>query len=1005
MGVFEHGPPPSPREAALPAEVPVTLFPPRVPDHELLRLIGRGSYGQVWLARNIVGTLRAVKAVFRLAFEHDRPFDREFAGLQRYEPVSRSHPGLVNILQIGRTADGGCFYYVMELADDANAAAGGDPAFYQPKTLAGELRRRGPLPLAECLDLALALASALGHLHQARLVHRDLKPSNIIFIHGRPRIADIGLVSESGDTRSLVGTEGFFPPQGTGLPQADLFALGKVLYEASTGLDRLRFPQIPPAWLSDPQCGAWMEFNEVLAQACETDPARRYQSAEEMTADLALLRVGKSLRRLHGLERRLRWARRVGGGALAVALVALAAYGLEQRATRRERATRLRIEAAEGEAKRQLAAARLAQARATHHSGLAGQRFDCLRVLAEAARDGPTLELRNEAVTALCLTDFRPARRIPIRQWPGLAVMEARGLTYVTSGTNGLLTLHRAMDDREIARLPGALPAGWTIDDLSPGGQYVSIRSPLGEFRVLSVARGKQVLDRPSRGAWVHQNFSPDGHQLLWCTPRDPWRLVDLDTGRVVGEWPVAKPIADFQFRPGQRQMAVALADEPVVELHDLETREVVRRWELPARQDLVVWDREGARLAGSGRDHTVRVWDAATTTNFLTLSGHENFADGLAFHPTDPWLVSSAWDGTTRLWDLRTGRQEALLWEWGVSPRFTADGRQLCYCGGDGRELVFCEVAGEKPCLILPGPASTAEPGVFDVAFDPTGRWLAAGFHDHLHLFDTATAACLGAAGTNLIYAVTFSADGRHLYWGGASGLARARVETAADHPPLLVEPTPLAGANAVIRRILASANTLAWDTAGMIVVQRDGASVAKLPFGDEADSLALSRDERWFAASERWAAHRVHLWETTTWREVRCLTPPTTADREQLLFTPDSQFLIMGGRSEYEFLRLADGVIARRLPRGPGFGYGACSPDGRLLALMYSRTAVALYAYPGLRQLALLETPQPSDLGRLAFDPTGQRLAVAVNGREEVLLWDLARLRRQLAAIGLDW
>src|ERR1051326_3830344 len=84
-----------------------------VPDHELIRLIGRGSYGQVWLAKNAVGTLRAIKVVFRATFEKQEHFDREFKGLQKFEPSSRSHEGFVDVLQLGRNEEAGFFYYVM----------------------------------------------------------------------------------------------------------------------------------------------------------------------------------------------------------------------------------------------------------------------------------------------------------------------------------------------------------------------------------------------------------------------------------------------------------------------------------------------------------------------------------------------------------------------------------------------------------------------------------------------------------------------------------------------------------------------------------------------------------------------------------------------------------------------------------------------------------------------------------------------------------------------------
>src|SRR4051794_15913638 len=89
-----------------------------IPDHALVRLIGRGSYGEVWLARNTLGTHRAVKIVYEKSFRDHRPFEREFNGVKKFEPLSRLHHGLVDVLQVGRNTGAGYFYCVMELADD-----------------------------------------------------------------------------------------------------------------------------------------------------------------------------------------------------------------------------------------------------------------------------------------------------------------------------------------------------------------------------------------------------------------------------------------------------------------------------------------------------------------------------------------------------------------------------------------------------------------------------------------------------------------------------------------------------------------------------------------------------------------------------------------------------------------------------------------------------------------------------------------------------------------------
>src|SRR3954467_1483744 len=89
-----------------------------IPDHELIRLIGRGSYGEVWLGRSTLGSYRAIKVVYEKTFRHRRPFEREYNGVKKLEPVSRFHEGLMDILQVGRNDAHGYFYCVMELADD-----------------------------------------------------------------------------------------------------------------------------------------------------------------------------------------------------------------------------------------------------------------------------------------------------------------------------------------------------------------------------------------------------------------------------------------------------------------------------------------------------------------------------------------------------------------------------------------------------------------------------------------------------------------------------------------------------------------------------------------------------------------------------------------------------------------------------------------------------------------------------------------------------------------------
>ena len=109
-------------------------------DYKLLRLIGRGAYGEVWLARDKRRAFRAVKVVFRASFDHDRPYEREYDGIRKFEPISRSYDHQVQILHVGRQDEQGRFYYIMELADDQHTGQQIEPQTYVPKTLRASCR-------------------------------------------------------------------------------------------------------------------------------------------------------------------------------------------------------------------------------------------------------------------------------------------------------------------------------------------------------------------------------------------------------------------------------------------------------------------------------------------------------------------------------------------------------------------------------------------------------------------------------------------------------------------------------------------------------------------------------------------------------------------------------------------------------------------------------------------------------------------------------------------------
>lgn len=274
-----------------------------IPNYQLLRLIGKGGYGEVWVAKNAVGVLHAMKIIHRSAFQTAEPFEREFRGVQNYMPISLGHPGLVPVLYVGREEKLGCFYYAMELADDVNSDAAVDPERYMPRSLDHELLVRGPLSAKESIEIGMRLAETLDYIHRQKLVHRDIKPSNVIFVRGQPKFADLGLVTTSHESRSArgesstvlyVGTRGYMPPEGSGTPAADVYSLGKVIYEMVVGKNAHQFPTLPTDLAQRPDGDDLLKLDPILLKACEPRVSDRFANAGELHQ--ALMELFKAIK-------------------------------------------------------------------------------------------------------------------------------------------------------------------------------------------------------------------------------------------------------------------------------------------------------------------------------------------------------------------------------------------------------------------------------------------------------------------------------------------------------------------------------------------------------------------------------------------------------------------------------------------------------------------------------------------------------------------------------------
>jgi len=271
--------------------------PPSTPGYALIYPpFGEGSYGKVWLARAASGKWHALKIVYRASFgENPDPYDREFDGVTRYQRISGQHPGLLRVDFVSKKYTD-YFYYVMELGDSVDPDWESDPPSYRPRDLFSERTQRHArrLPVRECVRIGLALTDALDFIHRNGLTHRDIKPQNIIFVDGQPKLADLGLIAEIrplDQVKTYVGTPGYMPPppELPGTPQADIYALGMVLYVLCTGKAAAHFPEVATTLVDTQGPGDFLPLNNVILKACQPVLTERYATVAEMRIALQSL--------------------------------------------------------------------------------------------------------------------------------------------------------------------------------------------------------------------------------------------------------------------------------------------------------------------------------------------------------------------------------------------------------------------------------------------------------------------------------------------------------------------------------------------------------------------------------------------------------------------------------------------------------------------------------------------------------------------------------------------
>jgi beta-lactam-binding protein with PASTA domain/predicted Ser/Thr protein kinase len=256
--------------------------------YRIVRKLGSGGMADVYLAEDEELGRRIAIKILNDRHANDESFVERFRR-EAKNAAGLSHPNIVSIYDRGEAE--GTYYIAMEYLDG--------------RSLKELVVARGPLPIPDAIDATRQVLAALRFAHRKGVVHRDIKPHNVMAdADGRLKVTDFGIaragVSQMTEAGSIIGTAQYLSPeQARGAPvdrRSDLYSVGVVLYEMLTGTTPFSGEspvEIAMKHLSDPPRPPSVERSDIppdldmiVLRALAKDPDDRFQTAEEMDAEL-----------------------------------------------------------------------------------------------------------------------------------------------------------------------------------------------------------------------------------------------------------------------------------------------------------------------------------------------------------------------------------------------------------------------------------------------------------------------------------------------------------------------------------------------------------------------------------------------------------------------------------------------------------------------------------------------------------------------------------------------
>jgi len=1020
-------------EADSPEESPLSSALRRLGDYELLEEIARGGMGVIYRARQDgLNRVVAVKVLLAGHFASPSFFDR--FRREAEAAASLNHPNIVSVYEVGEHL--GQPYFSMELIEGRSLA---------------ELVRDQPMPAGPAAQLVKTVAEAVHFAHERGVLHRDLKPSNVLIdAQGVPHVTDFGLAKRVAEseletqnleltlTGQVLGSPNYMPPEqadptrGPATAASDVYSLGAILYQLLTGrppflaetlTQTLRLvtevEAVSPRLLNP---GVPRELETICTRCLEKDPRRRYASARELGEELGRFLRDEPIhaRPIGPMARLARWCRRkpalataitVGLALLLVIAIGspIAAYRINA-ARNQEAILRARAEAAERASRQQLYTALLEQARATVQSGEMGQRVRALDAIRRAAAISNSAELRREVFAALALPDLRFDRELPYGEEFTMRNMDPAFERIALGRGRGPIEIRSVPDDRLLATLAASTNLPVYVAEWSADGRFLAVKR---DYPVGGLRSDREIWELPVPGA------TADARRILLLrdVPRDAVTfhprldlifvgrkaeaiLRDLTTGDEIFRLRLPGAPSRLRFSPdGERFAALcAVAGGWQLSVHETTNGALVASRDFGANHAYFNWHPGGHWLAVCDHSGLVQSMDAQTGEAHV-LGRHQSDAVGVEFSADGAYLTSGGWGQELICWDTRTRQRAFTIRQDSAVGKFRADGRAYAVQTRSGARLHAFERPGSHREF-------TEDLGtrLQQASFSPDGRWLVASGEKQLSVWDL-TASAPGVLDKQAHDAHGFfTSDARELFASRNRGVGdnagfrwRITPAPAAGEPPALKR-LPLPKLNGFSFLSLHSNSVVLTTTNGTQVI---APGEIETGLHDWRRTLAgmnrASPDGRWLGVLPHYTSS-LQIYGLPGLEPVARLTRlPALGTINFFEFSPAGDEVSLYSSRGVELWSTATWERTRVLTNfSRPFLY---APNGRGLWLTKRSREAGLYDARTLEPLLLL----PTGMLPLAVTRDGRHLAVSIDG-QRLQVWDLAALREQFRALGLD-